>query len=861
MKSLNKIKAIAKREFFAYFNSALAYVFLCAFLISGSIFVFKFADWFTVDEASLRAFFNFHPYLYLFFIPALGMRVWAEEDKEGTLELLLTMPISAWHAVTGKFIAGWLFIGFSLILTFPLIFTVAYFGDPDWGRLFSGYVGSFLAGGMCFALTSLTSAFTRNQVISYLFGFSVLLVMTIIGMPQLSVADMLQGWVPQNLIDTLVFFSIQPHFEGLERGVFDIRDGFYFISFVIYGIISSITILRFRKAAHKNNTTFSAIGIIIFSLILLLANFVFRNANFRIDLTADGLYTLTDSTKKVMKKYEAPVTVRYYFSKSDENLSVTKKAFGMRVEDLLKEYAALSDDRVVLKLIDPAPGTIEEKGAALDGIEPSMNRDGSKSFLGLSLSYRDSVKTIPMLSMEQEDKLEYHLTNLFRHLKRADLPKIGILTDYPIVEQQANPMAGNYKEQPAWRILDELRQDYEIRQVGDHHVEWGFDPKTGKNILDLVIVYQFKPITEAVRFAMDQYLMRGGRVLILTDSIPLVGTEADKSFRNQKSRLPYPTNTLGITEAWRISFKADQLIYDEANETKTANGSNKFILTLDSEDLNQSSSIVKDVNNAIIPYAGYFIYEAKPGVKVEPLINTSSSAKALSVLKLRDKKVLEELKPSGKPLPIAIKVSGKLPSFYKGRPLKVNGLFKEPQAESEVILVGDMDWLKDDYTFTTVKKLAKTERVRISDNLEMFLNMVDDLIADGSMIDVRMRRETKRELETMKDIRVGFRESYQEEITKLQNRYRELDKKIKLFHRKQENQITLKNKEREELNSASEEFKEIDERLAEISQILGTAEGKFINRVVMMNAFSIPFLILLSWIFVSIYRKKRLATK
>ena len=257
--------------------------------------------------------------------------------------------------------------------------------------------------------------------------------------------------------------------------------------------------------------------------------------------------------------------------------------------------------------------------------------------MGISLSYRDSVKTIPILSVDQEDKLEYHLTNLFRHLLRTELPKIGILTDYPIVEQQANPMAGNYKERPAWRILDELRQDYEIRQVGDHHVEWGFDPKTGKNVLDLVIIYQFKPITEAVRFAMNQYLMRGGRVLMLTDSIPLVGTEADKSFRNQKSRLPYPTNTLGITEAWKISFKADRLIYDEENETKTANGTNKFILTLDGEDLNKSSNIVKDVNNALIPYAGYFIYEEVNGIKVEPLISTSSSAKALSVLKLRDK--------------------------------------------------------------------------------------------------------------------------------------------------------------------------------------------------------------------------------
>jgi ABC-type uncharacterized transport system involved in gliding motility auxiliary subunit/ABC-type transport system involved in multi-copper enzyme maturation permease subunit len=858
MKSWNKVRAIAKREFFAYFNSALAYVFLCAFLVIGALFKFKFANWFSTNEASMRAFFNFHPYLYLFFIPALGMRVWAEEDKEGTLELLLTMPISAWHAVTGKFLAGWLFIAFSLALSFPIVFTVAYFGDPDWGRMLSGYLGSWLVGGLCFSLTSLTSAFTRNQVISYLFGFSILLAITIIGMPQVALAEYLKGWFPQDLIETLIFFSIQPHFEGLERGVFDLRDLIYFGSFIIYGLLSSITILRFRKAAHKNNTVFSVVGIIVFSVILLLTNFLTRNMNVRSDLTADKLYTLTPSTVGVMSRFEAPVTVRFYYSKSNKNQAVTKKAFAVRIQDLLKEYAALSKGYAQVKVIDPAPGSIEEKGAALDGIEPIRNDDGTKSYLGVSLSYRDAVKTIPLLTESQSDKLEYYLTNLFRHLQQPTLPSIGVMTDIPIVEQQANPMAGNSSGRPAWKILDALRQDYQIRQIADHYKDWGYDSKTGKNILDLVIIYQFKSMTESSRFALDQYLLRGGKALIFTDSFPLVGPEADKTFNFQKDRLPYRGNTLGVTEAWKISFRSDKLLVDEENATKTSTGKSGFMLSLEQDDFNKEFQGLQDVEKVIFPYAGYFTYEETPGITVTPLVWTSKAAKELPIQSFRDKKVLDSLKARDRNLPLVLRVQGKLKSFYRGRPLKASGVLKSPQKDSDVILVGDMDWLKDEYTFVEVRKVRTREEKRISDNTEFFLNLVDTLVANGSMIDVRMRREKKRELEALKEKRVDIQKEYLSEIKELQTNFKSFDSVVKDFHRKQENQLTLSKDEMAQLVKAEEELAAADSRLAEISQILGSAEGRYQNKIVFINAFAVPFLILISWACMAVYRKRRL---
>jgi ABC-type uncharacterized transport system involved in gliding motility auxiliary subunit len=264
------------------------------------------------------------------------------------------------------------------------------------------------------------------------------------------------------------------------------------------------------------------------------------------------------------------------------------------------------------------------------------------------------------------------------------------------------------------------------------------------------------------------------------------------------------------------------------------------------------------VSKALIPYTGYFKYVEAPGIEVTPLFYSSKKAKELPVTSFRDKKLIESLKPTGEKLPLALHIKGKLPSFYRGKPLKSKGLVREVLAESEVFLLGDMDWLKDDYTFTQVKKLKGTETLRISDNVELFLNLVDTLVNDGKMVDVRIRRETKRELDILKEKRVEFREDYKDEIHQLQTEYKKLDSIIKGLYRKQENQIVLKDKERQQLQESESRFKEVNEQLNDISLVLSLAEGKFQDRVVVINAFAIPFMIFFSWIAVTLYRKRRL---
>src|SRR6185503_6761616 len=211
------IITIAKRELTGYFASPVAYVFIVIWLLLVGFFTFMLGGFFEIGEASLaRPFFSWHPWLYLFLVPAAGMRLWSEERRLGTMELLLTMPITAWQAILGKFLASWAFLALALALTFPVVMTVNYLGNADNGVIFCGYVGSLLLAGAYLAVSCLTSAMTRNQVISFIIAVVVCLFLILAGWPP--VTNMLMGWnAPDWVVNTVSSFSVIPHFDGFQR--------------------------------------------------------------------------------------------------------------------------------------------------------------------------------------------------------------------------------------------------------------------------------------------------------------------------------------------------------------------------------------------------------------------------------------------------------------------------------------------------------------------------------------------------------------------------------------------------------------------------------------------------------------------
>ena len=244
--AVGNVMTIAKRELTGYFASPVAYVFIVIFLLLCGFFTFMVGRFFQRNEASLLAFFVWHPWLYLFLVPAVGMRLWSEERRLHTIELLLTMPVTAWQAIVGKFIASWMFLSIGLFLTFPLVFTVSYLGSPDLGAIFSAYVGSLLMAGAYLAVSSMTSALTRNQVVSFIISVVICLFLILAGWPP--VTDLLVEWAPRWLVDGIASFSVMPHYETFQRGLIDSRDVVYFVLVMVFCLFTTGVIIRSHRA-------------------------------------------------------------------------------------------------------------------------------------------------------------------------------------------------------------------------------------------------------------------------------------------------------------------------------------------------------------------------------------------------------------------------------------------------------------------------------------------------------------------------------------------------------------------------------------------------------------------------------------
>ncbi len=243
---MHNVATIFRREFASYFATPLAFVFIVIFLILVGVFAFWFGGFYERGQADLAPFFTYHPWLYLFLIPALSMRLWAEERKSGSIELLMTLPVTVWQAVLGKFFAAWVFAALALALTFPMWITVNYLGDPDNGTIFAAYIGSLLVSGGFLAIGACISAATKNQVIAFILSAVVCLGFLLAGFAP--VLAFFEVFAPQPIIDAVASVSFLSHFESISKGVIDIRDLLYFAMLIAGWLAANAIVLEMKKA-------------------------------------------------------------------------------------------------------------------------------------------------------------------------------------------------------------------------------------------------------------------------------------------------------------------------------------------------------------------------------------------------------------------------------------------------------------------------------------------------------------------------------------------------------------------------------------------------------------------------------------
>jgi ABC-2 type transport system permease protein len=243
---MSPVAVVFKRELRSYFATPLAYVFIVIFLVLTGFFTFQVGGFFERNQADLQSFFRWHPWLYLVLIPAVSMRLWAEERNSGSIELLMTLPMTLWQAVVGKFLAAWCFAGVALILTFPIWITVNYLGSPDNGVIAAAYLGSFLMAGGFLSIGMCLSAATRNQVVAFITAAVVGFLYLLVGFP--AVLELMRGVLPQSIVDAIASLSFYTHFDAISKGVIDLRDLVYFIALIGFWSAATAVVLDMKKA-------------------------------------------------------------------------------------------------------------------------------------------------------------------------------------------------------------------------------------------------------------------------------------------------------------------------------------------------------------------------------------------------------------------------------------------------------------------------------------------------------------------------------------------------------------------------------------------------------------------------------------
>lgn len=243
---MSNVGILFKREFSSFFASPVAYVFIGIFLVLSAVFTFFVGGFYERGQADLLPFFNFHPWLYLFLVPAIAMRSWSEERKTGTIELLMTLPISISQAMIAKYLAAWAVLGLSLLLTFPLWLTVNYLGEPDNGIILAAYIGSWFMAGGFLAIGLCMSALTKNQVIAFILAVVVCFVFVVSGTN--IVLDAFKSWAPTAVIDVIASFSFLSHFEAMAKGVIALADIVYFLLVTFIWLYAGMLLIEQKKA-------------------------------------------------------------------------------------------------------------------------------------------------------------------------------------------------------------------------------------------------------------------------------------------------------------------------------------------------------------------------------------------------------------------------------------------------------------------------------------------------------------------------------------------------------------------------------------------------------------------------------------
>lgn len=852
---MSSLGPLFKREFFGYFRSPVAYVFLVIFLLASVGSTFFLGGLYESNQASLNSFFYFLPWLFLVLVPAIGMRLWAEERHSGTIELLFTLPVSHWEAVLAKFLASWLFLSIAIILTFPLVLTVFYLGNPDLGVIVSSYGGAILMGGAFLAITSLTSSITKNQVISFILGVVIGFLMILVGWGVFT--DILTSILPVGAVDAIASIGFMPHYLPLIRGVIDSRDVLYFLG--IIGASLGLTVLALSSLSNESTirkTRFfrSIQGVAFLVLSVACLSVILGRFFFRVDMTEDKVYSLSEGSLNIAQRFEDPVTIQLYFSKSLAGVPVMIKTYASRVEEVLKEYVAHSDGNIRLEVIDPKPDTNEEIWARKYGISGIPTSDGDEFYLGAAFLSAEKEIQIPYLDSRKEEFLEYDISEALVKLGTTSKPKLGIMSSIPVM---GDPRQGPQGAQP-WAFIQGLNNFFEVQPIElttDH---------INEDIGTLVLIHP-KGLSDKTQYAIDQFVVRGGRLIVAVDPFSRVDMMMSQQ-GGAPGQMPQASSDLPkLLAHWGVKYISSEIVGDPNRATRIQVGSQAisypYFMSLAEQDLSRDHKISSQLSQMLFAESGSIAFDKKEDYVWEDLIKTSSVSGVQNAMMagfMGPESLASQFKAENKQRTLAGLLRGKFKSAFSN---SLNGRAHLPAAKVEgiVLIAADVDFLHDSNSVETFRFGSQVIMRPRNDNLNFLINAAEFMGGNPDLISIRssgrVNRPFTKVLEIQQEAQKRWKskeESLSEQLNQLQSRLASLQQK-----RTDGNTSSLSPEQQAEIEKFRQEEVKIRQQRREVRKNLREDIESLGHRLVALNMTVVPFLVILFAIFVFIKREKR----
>ncbi len=644
---------------------------------------------------------------------------------------------------------------------------------------------------------------------------------------------------------------------------------------------------------------YSGIGIAAMFVALVAVGIISGSVSKRLDLTSDRLFTLSEGTRKILGKIDTPVTINYYCTRSETEMPIWLKNYARRVEDLLSEYRQASRGKIEIRKFDPKPDSDAEDSARLDGVEGQNISDGGminlgdKAYLGLAVACVDQKVSIPFLDPSREKLLEYDLTRAIARVTNPTKPTLGVMSGLPVFGQM-NPMMmrmGGGQQEP-WVAITELKRDFDVKQI----------ELTAEQIdeeINVLLVLHPANISEKTQFALDQFVLRGGKLVALLDPMSVVDSRNSMNMQNMMQRAASGGSTLDkLLKAWGLEFDVNKVLADKNYVTPVRRGDGGGVspeptwLSLTAEAIDRNDVTTGEIDSLLMVGSGVFTGSPASGITQTTLLKSSGNSQLVDkMLAQFGGDTGKDFSPQGKEYALALRLTGKFKTAFpdgkpggdtdsnksdstddkkedkaaeegKGADKKTEWL-KESKKDGVVVLIGDSDFAYDQFSVQVQRFFGQKLIAPFNGNLNLLQNVIEQLMGDSNLIAIRSRSVQNRPFTLVRKIQANAEEQFRAKIKQLEQDLADAQQKISELQRNPDKtqRAILPKEVQDEIKQFRQKEAQTNRELKQVRKQLRKDIDALETRLKWVNIAGMPALVTVAGIALAVFNRKKTAAQ